>query len=334
MRAPAWCLAGVLFFAAAAHTQDSESEAESLRARLSAAGALDADGLPRPEFWSHNPDAAARDWLNKPHIDADDLARRPEAYAEVLAEHGLLLDMQSRSLSLRGAMRHDETTLQYPIEYLVVTETGSVHEAAVLVRAQPSVINACLRALGSQPGRSTLTRLKDPAPPVEAVAAGEVSKFEVLPGHGPLVDINVSWLDDAGRAHLESLESLLIDMRTGDALQPLGWIHTGSGMASIRQGSGRANWYEADLNGDVIAIYLADARVCVLERHSLDGLDDTFYTLNPARSPRQGTPVTLVIRVRDEIVPEREAIDVLELIGRAELDEAGRGSRAVGDGER
>lgn len=330
-RASALWLAGALTVARAAGAQDAADPADVLRAGLvetapqldeelharhAEAGALDAEGLPRPEFWRHDPDGPARDWLNKPHIDPADLAARPAAYADVLAEHGLLLDLPTRTLSLRGTMLHDETTLEYPIEYLVVTEQGKVYEAAVIVRAQPSVINACLRALDLAPGTATTTQLKDPQPPREVLEAGELSPFDLVPGHGPLVGIDLSWLDDAGRPHLEPLESLLINTSNGVTLDEHGWIFTGSSTQLRRQGSATLPRYQADLEGNVVAIYLADARVCLLERNDLEGIDDfVYYTLDPERAPRRDTPVTLVFRPTGERVDPRPLRDLYEVTG-------------------
>lgn len=295
------------------HAQDSgASTAPDLYAQFEEAGALDESGRPIPSFWSFDSEAPARDWLGKPPMDPADLAARPEAYAEALAELGLLLDPAERTLSVRGAMLHDNTTLPYPIEYLVVTEMGSTYEAAVLIRTPPSVIDACLKALSLTAGEATRILRKEPQPAEADIRSGRVSPWRVQPAHGPLLEIDVSWIDTEGRPHEIPLESLLLDAGTLQPLEPAGWIYTGSERFDLRQGSKTVNWYKADVEGDVVAIYLADARVCLLERNSLAGVSDTqYYALNPELAPAVHTPVTLSLRVLGRDVEAREPIDGL-----------------------
>ena len=63
----------------------------------------------------------------------------------------------------------------------------------------------------------------------------------------------------------------------------------------------------------MVAIYLSGMASCLFERNSLDGLDglDGLYTLNPETSPPRGTPITLTIHARE---------DVVEPVGRIPLD--------------
>lgn len=282
------------------------------------AGQDTADDPLDPEYWSFVPDRPARDWLDKQPMNPAELAARPEAYARMLETHGILFDKQHGSFSVRGATIHDDRSLGYPIEYLVVTEQGRTHEAVVLVRAQPSVIAACVEALGLSPGSATRFELKDPPPSDEELAAGLVSAWDMTTAGGPLVSISVSWLDDLGRPHERSLESLLVqwisrpapEPAVGDAeqgndelptaeaakLEERGWIFTGSTRADFQQGRKRVNWYRADVEGDVVAIYIDGREVCPFERNSLDGLQDSLYTLDPDVIPPAGTPVSLTFR--------------------------------------
>ncbi|MFT7465523.1 MAG: hypothetical protein ACI9EF_003892 [Pseudohongiellaceae bacterium] len=280
-----------------------------------------------PDYWIYVPDRPAHHWLDKKAIDPIDLAVRPEAYSRALESHGILFDAEAGSFSVRGSTIHDERTLGYPIEYLVVTEQGRTHEAVVLVRAQPSVVSACVEALGLMPGSPTRFSLKDPAPSEEELDSGLVSPWNMTTAGGPLVSITVSWLDDRGRPHDESLESLLMawgpgrapvsesgEARssadeaeesaargvspepTGAQLRDRGWIFTGSRRIPFRQGRKTLDWNRADVEGDVVAIYIDGREVCPFERNSLDGLQDSLYTLNTAVIPPARTPVSLTFR--------------------------------------
>lgn len=259
------------------------------------------DGPPDPSLWMYEPDASPRDLLSRPPIDPADLRTRLPEYEEVLASHGLMLDLEQGTVSVRGATLHDEQTLGYPIEYLVVTELGKTHEAAVIIRAQPSVLDACLRALELEPGTPTRFQLKDPPPSPEELEAG-AEEWDTFPAKGPLVLIDVSWIDETGRPHTTSLDSMLLDIREGEPLTDRGWIYTGSTYTEFRKGRDYVRWFKADALGDVVAIYLAGLDVCLFERNSLDGIDDTLYVLNPDVVPPVRTPVTLTFRPTGAIV--------------------------------
>jgi hypothetical protein len=287
--------------------QDAEPETGQSSESATGPGGIPTgpDGLPDPGFWRYDEDGHARDWLDKPPIDPSDLRARLPAYRDVLADHGIQLDLESREIAVRGATIHDATSLAYPIEYLVVTDLGRTHEALVLVRAQPSVINACLAALSLEPGGPTNYEAKDPPPPDADVMAGRVSPWLVHAPYGPLIDISISWVDDDGRSHEESLERLLYDARTDKQLENLGWIYTGSTYASYRQGTGRKRWFKADLEGDVVAIYLAGHQACLFERNSLDGLLDGYYFPDPVLAPPRNTPITLTFRATGLVVEKQ-----------------------------
>lgn len=228
--------------------------------------------------------------------DPRELAADPEAFEELLAEQGLLLDLQGGTISARGGTLHDSETLGYPIEYLMVTDRGKTHESLFVVKAQPSVLNACIQALGLQPGHPMRWVRRDPQPTREAQEAGDESAWEAIAGSGPLIAVDVVWTDDDGLPHQQSLESMLLDVRTGEPLPELDWIYTGSGVAPLRQGRQIVQAFMADLQGNVIAIYLTGMGAALLERNSIEGTDDTLYTINPEAAPKRGTPVTIVFR--------------------------------------
>lgn len=283
---------------------------------------LDDDGLPVPEFWSYDPEERAYIWLDKPQIDPEDLAARPDAYADVLLEHGISFDPQAREIAVRGATLHDEQSLGYPIEYLVVNELGNRHEAIVLIRAMPSVLDSCLQALGLRPGAPTELEEKDPLPSEDDLQNGVTSPWWVDAGHGPLVDIDVLWVDDAGVRHETPLERMLIDIFTGEPLVERGWVYTGSRRGRYRQGRERVSWFKADVEGDVVAIYLEGLGVCLFERASLDGLQAAPYTLAPGLVPPRNTPVTLLFRPRDELVLPAERRDLLDILRERDAERA------------
>lgn len=264
------------------------------------------DGLPDPSYWMFDENGHSADWLDKPPMDPADLRARLSHYEATLEDHGVFLDLEAGELLVRGATIHDARSLGYPIEYLVVTELGRTYEALILVGAQPSILAACLQAMGLEPGGPTLLELKDPLPPEEDLEAGRASAWMIQPPHGPLMQLTMEWLDDGGKRHAPKLESLIIDSRTGEPLQELGWIYTGGSFGEYRIGHDKRRRFKADVEGDVVAIYLAGLEVCIFERNSLDGLMDGYYFPHPERMPPPSTPVTLRFKLLGEEVPERE----------------------------
>lgn len=252
-----------------------------------------------PSRWVLDPEGRHSQWLSLPPLDGNDLRARPAAYGEVLASHGLLLDLDSPMLAMRGASLHDRNTLGHPVEYLVVTEKGRTYEATVIVRAMPSVVDACLRAMGLAPGSPTTFAEKDPLPSEVELEAG-VSPWTMSAAGGPVLSISVQWTDSDGAPHDVPLEHLLLELPADGSeprpLDELGWIYCGSTPGQYRQGRELVTWHRGDVEGDVVAIYLDGRGACLLERNSLDGLDGGLYTLNPDRAPPANTPVTLVLR--------------------------------------
>jgi len=240
-------------------------------------------------------DGGGIEWLGgAPPPAPEDLAKNPAAYEELLIENGLSLDLAAGQVAVRGGTLHDAASLGgYPVEYLVVTDRGRTHEALFVIKARPSLLDACLRALDLRPGTPMRYRLKEIQPSQEDIDAGIASPWDPVPSSGPLIAIDVGWTDDAGRPHRTSLESLLMDAATGEALPEDDWVYTGSGFGTMRQGRKDVQAFVADLQGDVVAIYLTGQGAALLERNSLDGVDDTRYLLNADVMPARGTPVTM-----------------------------------------
>jgi CubicO group peptidase (beta-lactamase class C family) len=260
------------------------------------ARAQDAPARPAPV---PRPLPADVEWLDQPPPEAAALAASPAAYAELLEKNGLSLDVQGGTLAMRGSVLHDQQSLGgYPVEYLVVTERGRTHEALVLVRAQPALVDACLRALGAAPGSPMHSASKEPPPTAEELAAG-ASPWEVVPAAGELVDVRLAWSGADGAPRNIPLESALLDLRTGEALAQQDWVYTGGGFGPLRAGRRVLQTFLADAQGDIIGISPLDRGgegVCVLERNSPDGADDSLYAVNGAQAPPRGTNVTLLLR--------------------------------------
>lgn len=240
-------------------------------------------------------------WLfEAPLPSPEELAADPAAHDELLSENGLSLDVENGVLRARAGVIHDLRSLTYPIEYLIVTDRGQVHEAIFMVRARPLLVNRCLRALGLEPGTGMSYEYTN----------DNHTAWVTYPAHGELVDIVIEWIDDDGKRQEVPLEEMLVDLATGEDLEGRGWIYVGSRTAAVRRGLEDVDRYLADVEGNIAAIYLDGRGACLFERNSLKGMKgvDTPYTLHPERVPPRETQVTIAFRPTSRRVEEVEGI--------------------------
>lgn len=274
---------------------------------------------PVPADWP--PDV---EWIGQAPPDPLALAAHPEQFAKLLEEQGLGVDIASRTVTARGGTLHDVKSLGYPIEYVLVTDRGRTHEALFVLKSRPSILDACLRAVGLRPGTPMRFRMKDDGPTPEEEAAGE-SPWEAVPSSGPLVSITIAWTDDTGVPRQGSLESMLVDSRTREALPERDWTYVGGRFGPLRQKDKVVQTHVTDLAGNVVAIYLTGDGLCLFERNSLDGIDDSLYSINPATAPPRGTPVTIVFTPTGQEVappPPPPTLDVVAGALGSQLDAA------------
>ncbi|MGQ0552396.1 MAG: serine hydrolase, partial [Planctomycetota bacterium] len=274
------------------------------------------------EAWAPVPDGhrpPVVEWVGAVPPEAAELHAHPERFTELLESQGLLLDLSSRSVTARGGALHDAASLSYPVEYVLVTERGKTHEALFVLKAQPSLLDACLRAIGLHPGVPMRYVLRDPPPSAAEQEAG-VSPWEPLPAYGPIVSIDVAWTDDTGAPRRAPLDSLLEDVRTGEALAEAGWVFVGSRYGPLRQGQRVVQTHLPDLTGNIVATYLTGEGTSLFERNSLEGIDDSLYTLHAGQAPARGTPVSLIFRAtgRSTEAPPPERSDAVVLGERGE----------------
>jgi len=217
----------------------------------------------------------------------------------VFAKEGISVDLEKKRVSVKGAIIRDKESPRYPIEYIVVSEGGSTHEALVLIKAVPSDLNAALLSIGLEPGHTVIFRKKDPPPPPEDVASGKTSPYEVIPPSGMVMHIYVhydGWKTDKNRP----LEDLILNLHTHKPLDRVGWIYVGSRFATVLLGRKRVNRYIADLERNVVALYLTGYGNTLFDVNTVEGIDDSLFDVNPDRSPPLGAKVTLIFSF-DEI---------------------------------
>lgn len=226
------------------------------------------------------------------------IAEEWQALQETFASEGISVDLERKRVSVKGAIIRDKESRRYPIEYVVVSEGGNTHEAMILVKATPSNLNAALLSLGLEPGTSVIYRKKDPAPPQEDVDSGKVSAYEVVPPCGTVMRIYVHY-DGWKERPYRPLEDLIMDLRTRKSLDRVGWVYVGSRFASVLLGKERVQQFMADMERNVVALYLTGYGNCVFDVNTIDGIDDSLFDVNPETAPPLGAKVSLVFSLEE-----------------------------------
>ena len=115
-----------------------------------------------------------------------------------------------------------------------------VHEGFALVRCTPSLLNACLLAIGLERGRGRQYLQRDPLPSREDVLDGLEDPYEMIAPQGARVFLYVAWTDEQGAGRLHPIEDLLLDWRTGELLPHRGFLYLGSRFAEVQLGDREA----------------------------------------------------------------------------------------------
>ncbi len=219
------------------------------------------------------------------------------ALVDDLAKEGVRIDFARKQVLVKGAILLDRMNSNYPIEYLLVTGGGYTHEAFGIVRATPSKLNAAFLALGLAPGKTVQFEKKEPPPPMEKLISGEESEVNVIPPSGPVVDILLRWTDEKGD-HYQPIEDMIRYLTNGKSLPRRGFCFVGSRFARLVIGTNREERYMADVEGNVVSLYLSGNGNCLFDMNSDEGLEAYLYDINPDTAPKRGTTVDFVFSVR------------------------------------
>lgn len=162
-----------------------------------------------------------------------------------------------------------------PVEYLLVHETGKVHESILATPVSPLHVEIVLKLLRYKAGSGDVF---DPFLP-EAERASQGGKKEE---RGDLASF---FFETAGAEPRPAYE-MIIDGETAEAMSPGAWVHTGS---QVQDGG-----FLAESEGSIIAIYLDPAAIFNMTREGAD-IDERWGARHTV-IPEIGTRGTLVIR--------------------------------------
>jgi hypothetical protein len=228
----------------------------------------------------------------------DELPDEIKAVVADLAKEGVTVDFAAKRVEVRGIVLLDKMNAGYPIEYLLVTSGGFTHEALGLVRCTPSKLNTAFLAFGMVPGKSVQYKQRDPLPPLEKIQSGEEREFDVFAPEGEVMDVFVKWTDTEGHERMHPIEDLLVYLTNGQSIPRRGFVYVGSRFQKVLVGTKREERFMADVEGNILSLYLAGSGNCLFDPNSVEGAEGSIYDVNSALCPPRGTPVTYVFQRR------------------------------------
>lgn len=231
------------------------------------------------------------------------------AGAGVVTFEGISFSPREKRIEVEAAFAVTEAFL----EYLAVAEGGKVHESLFILACKPEHLQLGLIALGLEPR-------------AEVQFQGEARSLG-----GPRVAIEAEWKDGGARRRAR-VEDLLLDVRLGGTMPPVGFAFTGSHFMpnplARRRGAGADAPREvlaAAATGNAIALYHdPDA---ILDNPTIAAGDvpivaptfgmieivtfipgDERYRADRAKCPARGTRAKLIITPLGAAPPEGEAV--------------------------
>lgn len=161
----------------------------------------------------------------------------------------------------------------FDLEVIVATPAGRLHETLLKADISPLQLQALFYLLDLNNG---------PRLPGGAIPRGD------------LVDIDVAWTDPEGARHRAPIESWILDSRTGQPMERIGWVFVGSGM--------KDGEFLAEAEGNICINYSVGSTI--LDIPDQAGRDDSIFKVNRGKAlPGKDA------EVRVFLVPRRRGLE-------------------------
>jgi len=157
-----------------------------------------------------------------------------------------------------------------PIEYLVVTSGGKIHESVFRTHVEPRQIHVAMLLLGAK-GAGTNALPEDPA--------------QSLPGDR--ISVTVSWQAD-GKKHFRAGEEFVRDRKRDAAPKKGDWVYNGSRV--------REDGFAAQQDGSIISLITDPDALVNNPRPGRE--DDDSWLANPKALPPLETPVEVTLQLK------------------------------------
>jgi hypothetical protein len=178
------------------------------------------------------------------------------------------LDKNQRTIRFPAVVNMD----QGAVEYLLVNESGKVHESVFRTQAEPYHIHLAILLVGAKESISRAAGTATNAPPLA----------------GDKVSISASWKTSGGESHCRG-EDLVFNTQTKSPMSRGNWVYNGS---RIVEGT-----FLAQRDGSVISI-ISDPDALV--NNPRPGREnDEIWQVNTNAVPPVGTAVQITIKLED-----------------------------------
>lgn len=209
---------------------------------------------------------------------------------------GVRVDFHRRFVEFEGEVpidAHNPAQPRVELEVLVCIPDSKEHEALVMTRARPSHVHAALLLLGLEPGEP-------------GTWSFEERRLIAHPPRGPAIDVYFVRHDRDGQER-EELASDWVRLDGGGSLTEAAksregrWVFAGSRFGRLGRGEEVREVYDADYSGLLVGLTTFGGE-CIAWRevYSHDSnVQAPIWTADPTRTPRDGTRVTVRLRVVD-----------------------------------
>jgi hypothetical protein len=171
-----------------------------------------------------------------------------------------------------------------PMEYLLVTQLGKLHESVLRTKVDPLQIHTAMLLVG----------LATPSPTnqVKPAAGAQVQNpsSERLPGKP--VQIEVRW-EENGKIVQRNAEEMIANIQTGKAFPKADWVYNGSYVAEKK--------FASQVTGSIVSLITDPAALVNNEAEGHD--NDKIWTVNTNAIPALGVPVKVTFKFRPVAKP-------------------------------
>jgi hypothetical protein len=157
-----------------------------------------------------------------------------------------------------------------PVEYLVVTSGGKIHESVFRTDVEPRQLHVAMLLLGAR-GAGTNALPEDPA----------------LPLPGEKISVSISWQADAGK-QVHAGEEFVRDRKRDALLKKGDWVYTGSRL--------RDDGFAAQQDGSIVSLITDPDALVNNPRPGRE--DDDSWLADPKDLPPLETPVKVTFRLK------------------------------------
>lgn len=187
----------------------------------------------------------------------------------------MIIDVSTKTLRFPASVK----ITRGPLEYLVVNEKGSAHEALFITTLTPFEIHIGMLLMGVKPSETFFTK-------ATAESFPEVNPGAVI-GPESRFDAIVEWKDADGKPQSARADSWVKNVHTKQPMSDESWIYNGSILTDRGD-------LAAQQSGNLIALFIDP--ISLANNPRKDHEKDDIWESNPLLT-KEGHPVTLAFRM-------------------------------------